>query len=355
MPQCKKPKAHGPPIPQEPEVDPNEEGEPDPDPTPPPEPPPPPAPTGDEKAIARGVFTRDNMPPAGTPVRIATKKVYWKDIEPSQGSKSRTPILSVLDQAQGRGLEGVRLRPTLGAYAPTWAKNLANGPITMFESQGGTSFTMPDLWSPEYQTAVESLFTWMATQFDNDPRVLAVFASGAMTYYAEPFIRNINTQQNRDNMLAAGYTRAEDEALQKWQLDIMSGFTKTPIGLAYNPFQFVNANGSAGSSLAYTAEVMDYHLGAFGVRTILQNNSIRSSYIASPPPLYAEFLSRLSEPGTTSYQVAGATRVGNADATMNWAIDYLEASGVELVNGYTNFHTNAELADYDARLRAQTQ
>ena len=106
----------------------------------------------------------------------------------------------------------------------------------------------------------------------------------------------------------------------------------------------INPDGSAGISVAYTArgDGLPHPSRWFGDRTVLQNNSIRSSYIADPPPIYAEFLTRLDEPGTTQYQVAGATRIGDADATMNWAIDHLKASGVELVNGYTTFHTDAE-------------
>jgi len=305
---------------------------------------------GMPKPIAQGVFTRDNFPPAGSPIRIITKKIYWDTLEATRDIVTLAPIESVLDTAESRGFDGVRLRFSFGADAPQWAKTIGEGPIDYLEAQSDTLTTIPDIWDPAYQAEVEELMVAVAAAYDADPRVLLVFASGAQTYYSEPFMRGISAQQNRTNILAAGYTKALDQAAQTWQLDIMRVFRRTPVGLAYNPWQFINPDGSAGISVAYTAQVMDYHLSLFGDRTVLQNNSIRSSYIADPPPIYAEFLTRLDEPGTTQYQAAGATRIGDADATMDWAIDYLKASGVELVNGYTTFHTDAEITDYDAAM-----
>jgi hypothetical protein len=306
---------------------------------------------GMTKPIARGVFTRDNIPAAGSPIRIITKKVYWDTLEATRDVVTLAPIESLLDTAQSRGFDGVRLRFSFGADAPRWAKEIGDGPIDYLEAQSDISTTIPDIWDPAYQAEVEELMVAVAAEYDADPRVLLVFASGAQTYYSEPFVRGISAQQNRTNLLAAGYTKALDRAAQTWQLDIMRVFHRTPVGLAYNPWQFINPDGSAGVSVAYMAEVMDYHLSLFGDRTVLQNNSIRSSYISNPPPMYAEFLARLDEPGSTQYQAAGATRIGDADATVKWAIDYLNASGVELVNGYQDFHSDVELTNYDTALK----
>ena len=316
-------------------------------------------------------MTRDDYPSATDPVRIVTKKVYWEDIEPVRGTKSRAPIETILNTAQSRGKLGVRLRPATGGIgAPTWAKALANGPIPFIETQSGASVTIPDLWSPEYRTAVESLINWMATEFDNDARLLAVTAAADSTYYQEPFIKGLSNATNRQNILAAGYTEAEDRSNMKWQLDIMTAFTKTPIQLAYNPYQYITAGGGFADDLAFVYEVMDYHLALFGDRTILQNNSLRARYIddlASPTNdttrmIKNGFLPRVASPGTTQYQIAGANQVNqnttltvaqaSAD-TMNWAIDTLNASGLELVNGWRTYHTNAQLSDWDTRLAAQ--
>jgi hypothetical protein len=306
---------------------------------------------GMTKPITRGVFTRDSMPSAGTPVHAATDKIYWNQLEATRDVITLGPIENALDTAESRGLTGVRLRIMPGAFAPDWAKALGTGPIPYVEPQSDIPATVPCVWCAEYRAEVQELFNAIAARYDSDARVLAVFATGGATYYGEPFIRGFSEPANRQAFLAAGYTQALDKAVQKWQLDIMQVFQQTPVGLAYNPWQFIRDDGGFGSSVPYAAEVMDHHLALFGERTILQNNSIRSSYISDPPALYDEFLARLSAPGTTQYQAAGASHIGDADLTMNWAIDYLKASGVELVNGYTDFHTEAELTDYDTALK----
>jgi hypothetical protein len=311
-----------------------------------------PSPSPISKSLAKGIFTRSGIPPAGTPVRVATVPVSWSVLEANRDQMTLDPIESALDTAQSRDLDGVRLRVFAGRHAPAWAKDIGDGPIGYVEPQNGQTGAIPDVWDPAYQAEVAELFAAICGSYDADPRLRLLFASGAMTWYAEPFIRGIASPENRQALLAAGYTKEADAAAQRWQLDIMAPCTQTPIGLAYNPWQFVNADGTGGSSVAFMAEVMDHHIASFGERTVLQNNSIRSSFIGSPPPMYAEFRARLLAPGTTQYQTAAAVRIGDAAATMDWAIDYLQASGVELVDNYAAVHTDAELADYDRRLRA---
>jgi Bacterial Ig domain/Bacterial Ig-like domain (group 3) len=308
---------------------------------------------GMTKPIAPGVFTRGTMPSAGTAVAVATVNVNWSALEATRDVYTLGPIESQLDTAEARGLAGVRLRVMLGRYSPDWAKAIGDGPVTYTHVHGEVvTGTVPDLWDPNWQAEAGELFAEIAAEYDADPRLRLIFATGGMTWYGEPLLRAVAYEPNRANFLAAGYTRAADEALQRAQLDWLKVFELTPVGLAYNPYQFIRADGTAGNELTFVASLMNYHLANFGARTVLQNNSIRSSYIGAVPPLYQLFLDRVSAPGTTSYQTAAAVRIGDADATMHWAIDYLKASGVELVDGYPNFHTDAELTEYDTALKA---
>jgi hypothetical protein len=309
--------------------------------------------SGTTKPIARGVFTRENMPAAGTPVQVATVNVSWSELEATRDVITLAPIESILDTAESRGLAGVRLRVMLGWFAPAWAKAIGDGPVPYTHCHGGvTQGTIPDLWDPNFQDEARELFAAIAARYDADPRLRLIFASGGMTRYAEPLIRGIACPENRTALLAAGYTRAGDMALQHAQLDWMRPFQRTPIGLAYFVLQYINPDGSVGTSIPDMETIMDYHIASFGDRTVLQNNSIRSSYIDAPPPFYASFRERVPGPGTTQYQTAATTRIGDADATMNWAIDYLKASGVELVGGYPDLSTDAELTYYDTALKA---
>ena len=305
------------------------------------------------KPIAPGIFTRGSMPSAGTPVRVATVNVNWSALETTRDIYTLGPIESQLDAAEARGLAGVRLRVMLGRYSPDWAKAIGDGPVTYTHVHGGAvTGTVPDLWDPSWQAEAAELFAEIAARYDTDPRLLLIFATGGMTWYGEPLLRAVSYEPNRTNFLAAGYTRTADEALQRVQLDWLKAFKLTPVGLAYNRYEFIRADGTAGSDLTFVGSLMDHHIANFGARTVLQNNSIRSDYIGAVPPLYELFLDRSAAPGTTSYQTAAAVRIGDADATMHWAIDYLKASGVELVDGYPNFHTDAELTDYDTALGA---
>jgi hypothetical protein len=79
---------------------------------------------------------------------------------------------------------------------------------------------------------------------------------------------------------------------------------------------------------------------------VLQNNSIRSSYITDTPPFYEAFLARPDTPH--QFQCAGPTRVGDEAATIRWGIDELGASGIE----HSGTLTPAEYAAFDAEMTA---
>lgn len=256
------------------------------------------------------------------------------------------PIEGVLDVAETRGLEGVRLRLMLGRFAPGWAKDIGSGPIPFQVTESGetSTGTIGDLWDPDYQAEARELFLAVAARYDTDPRLRLVFASGGMTWYAEPFIRSLSQAPNRSALLEAGYTKEADQALEKAQLEWMAPFTETPVGLAYNPWQFLSPDGTWGSSIPFMAEVMDYHAALFDVRTVLQNNSIRSSYITDVPPMYAAFLEHPQI--THQFQTAAASRVGDEEATIRWAHDYLGANGVE----YAGTLDDATYTELDALL-----
>lgn len=297
------------------------------------------------KPIVRGIFTRTlaAFPPATSAVKTVTKPIYWSDAEPAQGQFTTAPVDLLLDEAESRGQQ-VRIRPMLGKDAPQWAKEIGDGPLAFSVTEGGTtqSGTIPDLWEPEYQAAAEAFLGWLAA-YDSEPRVALVFASAGMTWYAEPFIRSFGN--NRDVLVAAGYTDEADRALQSWQLQIMTAWTRTPVGLAYNPWQYLDDAGTFRSSIPVMAEVMDEHLALFGERTVLQNNSIEEGDIASPRPMYQAFVDRPQ--AAHQFQCAAASRVGDEEATIRWAHSYLGATGIE----HAATLTEAKLAELDALLR----
>jgi hypothetical protein len=297
------------------------------------------------KPLATGLATSGFSSPYYTPqLKVATLNAYWDQIEPSRGTFTDW-LPTQLDAAPGIP---VRIRPFFGSRAPAWMKDLGDGPIAYTEPQGGTQHTVPDIWSPEYIEAVQGSLDHLAKMTDDDERVALVFATAGMLAFGEPFIRGMADAGNRSRFLDAGYTATGDKALELWQIDAMRGWTRTRIGLAYNPWQFIRADGTAGTDLGFTAQVMDYHIAVCGERTVLTNHSIRSSYIAGPPPLYGLFLERPEIPH--QFQTAAAERIGDLRATLDWGIDYLDASCIEVFPGAWNVLTASEIAEYDARL-----
>jgi hypothetical protein len=297
------------------------------------------------KSLATGLATSGFSSPYYTPkLKVATLNAYWDQIEPTRGTFTDW-LPTQLDAAPGIP---VRIRPFFGSRAPAWMKDLGDGPISYTEPQGGTQHTVPDIWSPEYAEAVQASLDRLAAMTDHDERVALVFATAGMLAFGEPFIRGMASAENRQRFLAAGYTAQTDAELELWQIDAMRGWTTTRIGLAYNPWQFIREDGTAGTDLGVTEDAMGHHIAVCGERTVLTNHSIRSSYISDPPPLYALFLARPEVPH--QFQTAAAERIGDLRSTLDWGIDYLDASCIEVYPGAWNLLTASEIADYDARL-----
>lgn len=315
--------------------------EPTPEPTPEPEPEPTPEPG---KPLVRGIFTRQSVAQKGE--SASTLQVLWRDVDANGWG--------ALDALVAKSPVPVRLRPMLGQYAPNSVKALGVGPIAYYKPpeknapNSGQWVTVPDLWSSaEVRDRLRGFLDALAARYDPNPKVSVVFATAGMTYYGEPFIRGLfgEGSVNIPLLLEAGYTAEKDADLQRWQLDAMDAFHKTNIGLAYNPWQYINAQGKAVTSISKMAEVMDYHTWLYGERALLQNNSIRSSYVTTTPGLYSEFKAR---DAAKQFQCAGALRVGDEAAAIRWAIDEMGATGIEK----SGTLTDAQYAAFDAELKA---
>jgi hypothetical protein len=300
----------------------------------------------DVKPITEGIFTRTLMPfpEASSAVKVVSKPLYWSEVEPVRGQRSRAPLDSVLAECEARG-QTWRIRPMLGKDAPEWAKQLGAGPIPFSITEHGKrqTGTVSDVWDPGYQDAAAGFMAWLAAEVDADPLVALVFASAGMTWYAEPLIRTY--PENEQALIAAGVTMEADAFVQKWQLDIMTPFTRTPVGLAYNPWQHRRPDGTIENDTRYMAEVMDHHIALFGERTVLQNNSIRDQDISYPRPMYRAFVERPH--AVHQFQCAAAGRVGDEEATIRWAHRHLNATGVE----HSGTLTEATYAELDAVLK----
>lgn len=307
-----------------------------------------PGPPASPDGVVRGLFSASAN--YTDPIIAATTvQAQWDDLQPSSGGAIVQP--NAIDQRLADSSLPVRVRLYLGRYAPSWAKNIGGTPIDYTDPYDGQTATVGRWWHPDYIAAAQDFYDKLAAIYDGNADIVCVFAAAAMTVYAEPCIRGINSATTRQNLLDAGYTKAADQDAEMAQIDMMTTWTQTPIGLAYNPWQYVNANGSSGSDPSFTADMMDHHRDLFGAYAILQNNSIRESYISSPPGWYSIFTAR---GGPKQFQTAAATRVGDVYRTCDWAIDYLGASGIELHSPPDSVMSDAHQTEISERLQANT-
>lgn len=304
------------------------------------------------KAVPKGLSTSGFSSPFYTPrYPVATLNLYWDQVEPTRDVMNPAPLRNALDAAQAAGVFQIRIRPYFGSRAPTWMKALGQGPVSYVHPPSGEHLLVPDLWgNPAYEAEIAEALTWLSDQIDADPRVRLVFATGGMLAFGEPMQRGIAEPANCEAFGAAGYSMAEDQRIQFWQIDAMGVFRFTHIGLAYNPWQHFLPDCTKGSSLAVTAQIMDHHTATFPLRAVLTNHSIRSNYIANPPPLYDLFLARPGFPH--QFQTAAASRIGDLRATLDWGIDYLAASVIETYAGAWNELSFSEIQAFNERLEA---
>lgn len=287
------------------------------------------------KKVSTGIFTRSSLPTSVSGIGVATLPIFWSEVEKSPGSYDFLPLHGLLDKAAEMELRGVRLRPLLGVHAPLWAKSLGAGPIDYVDPQDDKAHLIPDIWDSDYQDAATRFLEKLAHETDLDPLVTLVYASGAMTVDAEPMIRGLSLDENRKTLQSKGYTIQKDLEAQRWQLDAMQAWIKTPIALSYNPLQQINEVGHHVNNLVEMTKLMDYHIGQFGLdRTVLCNNSIRSSYISSPPEMYDSFKARPLVPH--QFQCEAKVKVGDEFTTIEWARTYLNASGIEVSHTLSN-------------------
>jgi len=282
----------------------------------------------------------------------------WSALQPTQGG----PIAAnnVIDQAiasvnqrnaanPGLNLR-IKLRVSAGVAAPDWAKQLDGAPVTLKDPQTGALIgTVPRFWTSGFGAAYDNLMQQLAARYDSAPALLEVAVSRCTTQFAEPFLRQANDPDNRAAYLAAGYTTAADEACLQAQLDTHARlWLHTRSGVAFSPFQTLDSSG-VHQDEAFTEHIMDSCRSVLGARCVLGNNTISSPLPGGSYTSMYQHIAALG--GPISFQTATAAKIGDWQATLNWAVE--EGTGmVELPAGYNPAWALSDLAGYDSRLEA---
>jgi hypothetical protein len=312
----------------------------------------------DLKPVLGGLLDRSGAPPPAYLGSLAgyVVNVNWSDLQPSSGDTIAPD--NAIDQAitavrEANSTEhahlGLKIRIFAGVNAPEWAKKLGGNPVDVSNPQNGSTGTIGRFWTDAYGVAYDRLERLLAAKYDQVSVVREVTISRCTTFYDEPFIRDISDSETVSALLAAGYTIQADENCQMEEIQAAAVWQHTHSDLAFNPYQEIGPDGSTATDEPFTASMMIYCRQTLGTACVLENNSLRTPPQPEYMAMYSEMLT-LGQP--LAFQTATAERIGDLDATLQYAV-LLGANSVELPGGYQSLATPASFAATNGALAAQ--
>lgn len=310
------------------------------------------------KAPVQGLLDRNHYPKAGFPgvVHNYVVTTSWASLQPSPGGPIVHPndIDRAIAIAREQGM-GLKLRVRAGIDAPDWAKRIGGEPVVFnytsvtTKHAGQVAGTVGHFWLPQFGVAYADLQDKLAALYDDAPEVRSVVVTRCQTIFSETYLRNTRDPRAARRLLAAGFTRAQDETCHAEQILAHRVWQHTRSEVAFNPYQAIEANGSVKQDVAYTEAQMDYCRQILGPRCILANYSISDE--RPNGRAYAEVYAHMEKLGAPiAFQTATLVKIGSWQKTLQWAVDS-GASSVELPTGYADWSA-ATLGGYAARLTA---
>jgi len=284
-------------------------------------------------------------------------QVDWSELQSAPGAPlpANNPIDQAIAAARAAGLR-IKLRVDAGTMAPEWAKSIGGSPVTVqFPSPltgSLTSGTIGRFWTEAFGRAYQDLQNKLAARYDNVPEIAQTSITRCITFYAEPFLRQARSvPQSARALLAAGYSDTADATCQKEEIQANTVWKHTRSGLAFNPYQRLQSDGSVISDEKFTESMMRYCRGVLGPRCVLENHSIRTSGQSTLyPPMYAAIKSL---GGPISFQTATPAKVGDLLGAVAWAASQ-GACSVELPISYRTMNP-AAFVPYNSRLLGVTR
>ncbi len=300
------------------------------------------------KPVIHGLVDRTGPPPAAFLGSVTNFVVDapWSELQPDPDG----PLASdnVIDQAiaaaqtlnagsaaagAGQGTVDLKIRLMAGVDAPDWAKQLGGGPVTLVNPQSETSGTIGRFWTSAFGQAYDDLWSKLATAYDNVPAVHEITVARCMTFSDEPFLRDTSDPSNAQALVAAGFSLAADEQCQEQEIALGTTWRHTLVGVAFNPYQAIQPDGSTSTDEAFTASMMEYCRSELGSQCVLENNSIRTPPLAGAYSNMYLTMEALGAPIT--FQTATEDKIGNLQTTLSWAAG-LGADAVELPQQYVD-------------------
>lgn len=247
---------------------------------------------------------------------------------------------------------GVKLRIFAGNQAPSWAKAIAGGPVTIQRNpqgcpSGNCPITIGKVWNPQYIAAWRAFQGLAAARYDAVPLIRSVAVTSCTMQTDEPFVMPVGQPA------PAGYTDAAGRACLRGAVDDYAAWRRTPIDLTLNVFQQIQTGGIDPS---FTLAVMNACRAKLGKRCELGNHAFE----ANMRPANAKVVAAISAKGAPiHYQTEGPAVPGfDWSATVQAARRY-NATALELwpdakFGGFTTL-TIAEMQRLSALFRGQAQ
>lgn len=303
------------------------------------------------KRLASGLMTVGNTGDWPNIIDVWVPAVEWRVLQPARDRFRFGSIDNLIASARASG-DTIRLRIMAGRFAPDWAKRRF-GSVAVYDDVDGISATVPRWWVSGYMDAYKRLQAKLSARYDGNPTIRSVTVSGAMTVYAEPFIRGTQSAVTRAHLIAAGYSPRKDRRAIRAMLDAQRPWHRTRQILAFNAWQFVRPDGTFGIQTRFPNRIMDRFRSMFGGRAILQNNSIRAEWILNgmPPVIAPIYRHMKSLGGPRSYQTARTFRVGDLATVLEWCLRQ-GAHGVEVHRGAADQISSTQAKQFDAQLEA---
>jgi hypothetical protein len=265
----------------------------------------------------------------------------WSELQPTENGPLAPD--NVIDQAiaaaqslnagAGQGKVEVKIRLMAGIDAPGWAQQLGGAPVTLVDPQTGATGTIGRFWTTAFGEAYDDLWSKLAAAYDNVPEIHEITVARCMTFTDEPFLRDVSDPANGQSLLAAGFTIEADEQCQQQEIQVGTMWHHTRIGVAFNPYQAILADGSAITDVAFTDSMMQYCRSTLGDQCVLENNSIRTPPLTGAYTTMYEEMQQLGPPIT--FQTSTDDKIGNLQATLSWAAS-IGADAVELPEQYVD-------------------
>jgi hypothetical protein len=281
--------------------------------------------------------------------------VSWAELQPVAGG----PIApdNAIDQAitdvdawnaaNPSHPELLKVRIVVGIHSPTWALNLGGTCFEVTDPSSGQSGCCPRFWTAAFSAAYYDFEAELAAKYDGNPAIGEVVMAKNTTVYNESLIRQTESPATVAALMAAGYSTAIDEQEQVADLDSLGAFWKhTHVGFAFNPYQTADPNTD---DEAFTQLLITDGRAALGAQLVLENNSLRQSYLAGSGNYQSMYAFMDQTGGPIAFQTSTLGRTGSLAAVLDGAIA-LAAGSVELPSGYESDLTPVQIAAINAGL-----